>query len=211
MRNFLLSKKRSRESPENEKKEIKRPTQERHDKMNPQEEMKEESKMSGRREGSPMDLENLTIKEMFAHIMHRLDKDEETRKRDYEKLAKEVRALRSDMQMSLEAQEEKLGSRIRKIEEGGENREQREEIANLEGRIGTLEKKIDEWRSEGSTQAAQVTERKNLQEMEWRMEVSERNERKRNIIIKGMETGIDKKDLQEKVEKFFKCRISTIL
>lgn len=44
-----------------------------------------------------IDLESLSIKEMFAHIIQRLDRDKEVRKKEYEKLTREVRTLKSEV------------------------------------------------------------------------------------------------------------------
>lgn len=78
--------KRSRDSSEKEGK-TKRPTQachaqENYTQENLQEETREKNRMEEGKKETLIDLENLSIKEMFAHIIQRLrDRDKEVRKK----------------------------------------------------------------------------------------------------------------------------------
>ncbi|XP_071581240.1 uncharacterized protein [Temnothorax nylanderi] len=124
--------------------------------------------------------EGMAAEEMFKEVLRKLEDQEKERKKDNEEIKFEIKGLKEEWKRSEEIwkkQREALEERVRKLEEKMEER-----IKRLEVKIGERKK---EKKGEAGNENEEVVER--MREIERKLEKKEREERRRNVVIRGLE------------------------
>jgi len=126
-------------------------------------------------------------------------------KEDWKKEMKEVlREVKDELMVELKGQGRKIREELEKLKEQLREKEEKEKI-NLDGRIGELERRMDELKvgddrkirkGEGIGKEMEIR----IKEMERRLERKEREERRKNVIIKGIKGGKGRNEIEKEVE-----------
>lgn len=154
------------------------------------------------REKDKDQMEEERLKEMRAMMMEVMGIYEEKNTKRVEEIKKEIiqemAELRNEMRKWEEVRE-KMEKRMKSLEQKLEKQdENNKKIAQLENRIVQIEKA----KPEPGIGKSGNNERERLRQMERRLERKEREERKRNVVIKGLR--LEGKELKEEVENVFK-------
>lgn len=176
----LLNEKKRKRDKESEEKEVKRPTSgakaDSTHEHNTSKRKKEKQEIE-----DPKELNDLSVAEMFKKIMQRMDEAEKERKEEYNMLTNEIGSIRNEMQTALMVQEKKMEKKVNNKIAIAESR--------IEAKITELENRMEKWKGKDNTQNTQNEIYTKVQSMEWKLELQEREDRRKNVIIRGLEMG----------------------
>ncbi|XP_024872051.1 myosin-3-like [Temnothorax curvispinosus] len=126
-------------------------------------------------------------------------------KSEVQQLKEELRAERERNVLRERDLEKKIEGKLKNFEKKLSGSEQANKIKTIEARLS----KIEEGNQKNIPRTSENTDelRKQVKEMEIMMEKKDREERKNNIIIKGLNVGRERRGLEKKVEEFVKERL----
>ncbi|XP_036146499.1 trichohyalin-like [Monomorium pharaonis] len=151
--------------------------------------------------------ESKSEKEIMLELLKRFNEEKDNTKREMEKMKEELLKEINYMRKEDRRYREETKRRLDKLEERIENSERATNKEEVKNRLEILEARSRGGISKARTDQSEAE--KEIQEIRKIMERKEREERKLNVIIKGLETSSQGKNLESEIEKFLRDNIET--